>query len=95
MVQPLVQGVRLTALFDDLCHASPLKTPYIYSAEAVLEEVDFSTKVTKTVLARFSSNARRTLRSILARVNLRNHPYLSTALKISSKPVRRPLQMSS
>ena len=64
MQQPLVQGVRLTALFDDLCYASPLRTPYIYSAEAVLEEADFSTKVTKTVLARFSSNARRTLRSM-------------------------------
>ena len=48
MVQPLRQGVRLTALFDDPCYTSPLKTPYIYSAEAVLEEADFSTKTTKT-----------------------------------------------
>ena len=64
MVQPLMQGVRLTALFDDLCYASPLQTPYFYSAEAVLEEADFSTKATKTVLAQFFSNARTILRSM-------------------------------
>ena len=64
MVQPLRQGVRLTALFNDLCDASPLNTPYIYSARAMLEEADFSAKATRTVLARFSSNARTILRSM-------------------------------
>ena len=64
MLQPLKQGVRLTVIFDDLCDTSPLKTPYIYSAEAMLEEADFSTKATRTVLAQFSSNARTILRSM-------------------------------
>lgn len=64
MVQPLRQGVRVTALFDDPCYTSPLETPYIYSAEAVLEEADFSTKAARTVLALFSSNARIVLRSM-------------------------------
>ena len=64
MVQPLRQGVRLTAFFDDFCDMSPLKTPYIYSAEAVLEEADFSARATRSVLARYSSNARTILRSM-------------------------------
>ena len=75
MVQPLRQGVRLTALFDDPCYASPLKTPYIYSAEAVLEEADFSTKATRTVLAQFSSNARTILRSMTSSTSSK-HPSL-------------------
>ena len=62
MVQPLTQGVRLTVLFDDLCDTSPLKTPYIYSAEAMLEEADFFTKATSTVLTGFSSSTRTTQR---------------------------------
>ena len=63
MIQPLSLGVRLTALFDDFCDESPLKTPYTYSAEAMLEEADFS-EATTTVLAHFSSNARNILRSM-------------------------------
>ena len=63
MIQPLGQGVRLTALFDDFCDGSPLKTPYIYSAKATLQEADFSSKAARTVLAQFSSNARTILRS--------------------------------
>ena len=63
MIQPLGQGVRLTALFDDFCDKSPLKTPYIYSAKATLQEADFSSKAARTVLAQFSSNARAILRS--------------------------------
>ena len=64
MIQPLRQGVRLTAFFDYFCDISPLKTPYIYSAEAVLEEADFSARATRSVLARYSSNARTILRSM-------------------------------
>ena len=64
MIQPLRQGVRLTALFEDSCDTSPLKTPYIYSAGAMLEEADFSTEATRTVLAQFSSNARTIPRSM-------------------------------
>ena len=64
MIQPLAQGVRLTVLFDDPCETSPLRTPYIYSAEAMLEEADFSSKATRNVLAQFSSNARTILRSM-------------------------------
>ena len=64
LIQPLRQGVRLTALFDDFCDESPLKTPYSYSAEAMLEEADFSSGATRTVLAQFSSNARNVLRSM-------------------------------
>ncbi len=64
MIQPLRQGVRLTAFFDYFCDISPLKTPYIYSAEAVLEEADFSARATRSMLARHSSNARKILRSM-------------------------------
>ena len=64
MIEPLRQGVRLTALFEDSCDTSPLKTPYIYSAGGMLEEADFSTEATRTVLAQFSSDARTILRSM-------------------------------
>ena len=58
LIQPLRQGVRLTALFDDFYDTSPLKTPYIYSAEAVLDKADFSAKATSTLLTEFSSSTR-------------------------------------
>lgn len=51
MIQPLRSGVRLTALFDDFCDKSPLETPYNYSAEAMLEEADFSSRAAREVLA--------------------------------------------
>ena len=57
MIQPLRQGVRLTALIDDFCDLSPLKTPYIYSAEAMLEEADFI-EAPKIVPALFSWESR-------------------------------------
>lgn len=72
MIQPLKQGVRLTVLFDNLCDTSPLKTPYIYSAAAMLEEADFSSsnssKATRAVLAQFASLAGTDLRSITSSI---------------------------
>ena len=55
MIQPLRQGVRLTALIDDICDISPLKTPFIYSAEAQLDDADFSAENQLTVLTGSSS----------------------------------------
>ncbi len=74
MIQPLRQGVRLTALFDDFYDISPLKTPYTYSAEAVLKEADFSTRATRNV-TRFSSTARTILRSMTS-LSLSKQPSL-------------------
>ena len=54
-MQPLRQGVRLTVLFDDVCYASPLKTPYIYSAETVLEETNIYTRATPSFPTMLSS----------------------------------------
>ena len=62
MIQPLRQGVRLTALIDCFCNIFPLKTPYIYSAEAQLDEPDFSAKATSAVFTGFSSSTRTTQR---------------------------------
>lgn len=68
MIQPLKQGVRLTALFDDTCDVSPLKTPYKYSAEFQLEEADFSAKATSTLHTGFSSSTR-TIQRPMSSVN--------------------------
>ena len=55
LIEPLKQGVRLTALFDDPCDTSPLNTPYIYSARGVLAEYDFFTRAASSVRTMLSS----------------------------------------
>ncbi|KAM5501342.1 Ca(2+)-dependent cysteine protease [Microsporum canis] len=58
MVQPLVPGVRLTAIFDSCHSGSALDLPFIYSTQGVLKEPNLAKEAGQGLLGVVSAYAR-------------------------------------
>lgn len=55
MVQPLVAGVRLTAIFDSCHSGTALDLPYIYSTQGILKEPNLAKEAGQGLLGVISS----------------------------------------
>lgn len=66
MVQSLLPGVRLTAIFDSCHSGSALDLPYIYSTQGVLKEPNLAKEAGQGLLGIVSAYARGDMSSILS-----------------------------
>ncbi len=55
MVQPLIAGVRLTAIFDSCHSGTALDLPYIYSTQGILKEPNLAKEAGQGLLGVISS----------------------------------------
>ena len=55
MVQPLLAGVRLTAIFDSCHSGTALDLPYIYSTQGILKEPNLAKEAGQGLLGVISS----------------------------------------
>ncbi|KAI9654320.1 MAG: Ca(2+)-dependent cysteine protease [Trizodia sp. TS-e1964] len=65
MVQSLVPGVRLTAIFDSCHSGSALDLPYIYSTQGVLKEPNLAKEAGQGLLSAISAYSRGDLSGVL------------------------------
>ena len=66
MVQTLLPGVRLTAIFDSCHSGSALDLPYIYSTQGVLKEPNLAKEAGQGLLGVVSAYARGDMGSMLS-----------------------------
>lgn len=57
VVKPLVQGVRLTAIFDSCHSGTVMDLPYVYSTKGVLKEPNLASEAGQGALSAFKSYA--------------------------------------
>jgi hypothetical protein len=66
MVQPLVPGVRLTAIFDSCHSGSALDLPYIYSTQGLLKEPNLAKEAGQGLLSVVSAYTRGDVSKVMA-----------------------------
>lgn len=68
VVKPLVQGVRLTAIFDSCHSGTVMDLPYVYSTKGVLKEPNLASEAAQGALSAFSAYARGDIGGVVSSV---------------------------